>query len=415
VQTPEGSWRLIVHDELAIEDGEYQLRTHSGITLPPAVVAKVLKKARQAGSSIIAVHSHPFPGPVRPSAIDLEGEARLMPVFERHVPRVPHARLIVGTESTHAGLLNTADENDLLVVQTVGEYLTEVSTPGRPERQDLQERADRQVRAFGLSGQQRLQALDVAIVGLGGTGSIVAQQLAHLGIGSFLLIDRDVIDPTSLNRVVGASARDVGQHKVEVARRMIAQINPTAKVQTVRGDIRDNITVRRLLDCGLFLCCTDSQGSRAVLTQFAYQYFVPGIDMGVVIDVTEEKVSHIAGRVQLMAPGLPCLVCSRVLDSEEVRRDLLTDAARAVDQYIPGEAISQPAVISINGAVASLAVTMMLAIVAGIPVASRHQRLRLESGIVSRVEGRPQPNCPVCSDQRAYGLGDSWPVPGRQA
>jgi len=125
-------------------------------------------------------------------------------------------------------------------------------------------------------------------------------------------------------------------------------------------------------------------------------------------------VTHVVGRVQMLAPGLPCLVCSGVLDSEEVRRDLLTQEERDRDPYIIGARVPQPAVISINGAVAAHAVTMMLSAVIGVPMAARHQQLRFEHGSVRRVQGEPRPGCPICSPSGAALRGDTWARPGRR-
>jgi hypothetical protein len=269
------------------------------------------------------------------------------------------------------------------------------------------------VRAFGEEGQRTLAGLRVAVIGLGGTGSHVAQQLSHLGVGAFLLIDPDAIELTNLNRVVGASPDDVGRSKVDVARDMILRINPAARVQAEQGDVCDAATAARLLDCDVFLSCTDSHGSRSVMSQMAHQYALPGIDLGVAIQAGPRGVSHISGRVQMLTPGLPCLLCTGLLDSELVRRDLLTDAARAADPYIMGAPTPQPAVISINGSAASLAVTMLLSAVAGVPVAARNQQLRLELGVVRRVEAAAQAGCPVCSPAGAQLAGDRWPRPGR--
>jgi hypothetical protein len=102
-----------------------------------------------------------------------------------------------------------------------------------------------------------------------------------------------------------------------------------------------------------------------------------------------------------------------VLDAELVRCDLLSDAQRADDPYIQGARILQPAVISINGAAASLAVTMFLSALTGIPVASRQQRLRLETGVVVSVASNRNPDCPWCSTSGVLARGDSWPAPGR--
>jgi molybdopterin/thiamine biosynthesis adenylyltransferase len=243
---------------------------------------------------------------------------------------------------------------------------------------------------------------------------VVLQQLAHLGLRRLLVIDPDVIETTNLNRVVGTTPDDVGRAKVDVAADMIRRIRPDATVEAIREDVRDSQTARRLLASDFFFACTDSQGSRAVLSQLAYQFLVPGIDMGVAIQARPSGgVSHISGRVQMLAPGLACLLCSHVLDPEAVRRDLLTDAARVADPYISGAVVPQPAVISINSAAASLAVTMFLSAVTGVPVASRAQRLRLESGVVSNVSTTPDPACPWCASSGALGRGDTWPMPGR--
>ena len=256
--------------------------------------------------------------------------------------------------------------------------------------------------------------MHVGVIGVGGTGSIVTQQLAHLGVRELTLIDPDVVERSNLNRIVGATPGDVGRPKTDVAREFVSRIQPNAVVHAVQADVCDAVTARRLLACDFLFCCTDSEGSRAVINQLAYQYCLPVIDLGVAIVAKRGTVSHISGRVQLLAPGQPCLVCGNVLDPEQVRRDLLTEDARRRDQYIMGNDVVQPAVISINGATASLAVTMMLATVTGIPIGSRNQRLRLEAGLVSRVSVAVNPDCPICSAIGTLGRGDTFDFPGRQ-
>jgi molybdopterin/thiamine biosynthesis adenylyltransferase len=418
VRTPTDAWRLLVYDAIELAPEDYVRRSEVAIELPPAVVAKVMQRARRELATIVLAHSHPFAEVVAPSAHDLEGEALLLPAFRRRVPGVPHARLIVGLHSLHGALFEVGGGEYPLDLVEVGADVVLLSGVGtRSEgaglRSSAAERYDRQVRAFGTEGQQKLAQLHVAIVGLGGTGSIVAQQLAHLGVGSFLLVDPDTVEETNLNRVVGARPADVGRPKVDVARDMIIGIHPRAKVEALKADARDRCIARRMLDADVFLVCTDSQGSRAVLTQIAYQYLVPGFDVGVVIHADANGVTHVSGRVQMLAPGLPCLLCSEVLDSEAVRRDLLTDDTRAADPYIVGVPTPQPAVVSINGAASSLAVTMLLSAITGIPYAARNQRLRLELGVVSRIEVAPRADCPVCSPGGALARGDSWPLPGR--
>jgi molybdopterin-synthase adenylyltransferase len=84
---------------------------------------------------------------------------------------------------------------------------------------------------FGAEGQRRITATRVAIVGTGGLGSHVAQQLAYLGVLGYGLIDFDTVTDSSLNRLIGAGVGDVGALKIAVAERMIKGIRPTADVQ----------------------------------------------------------------------------------------------------------------------------------------------------------------------------------------
>ena len=78
---------------------------------------------------------------------------------------------------------------------------------------------------LGKGSGHVLTASRVGIVGLGGGGSHIAQQLAHVGIGNFVLIDFDHIEDSNLNRLVGATARDVknGKAKVEILSKLIWQ------------------------------------------------------------------------------------------------------------------------------------------------------------------------------------------------
>lgn len=440
VLTPRGAWRLVVYDTMHLAAADYTRRSATAIELPPELVATVLQRARLEYAAVVLVHSHPADSPAGPSSEDHRGERALIPALARRVPGVPHARLIVGPTLTHAALFLPSPEGLAASGDAVCEFAGDTSESMRvlevgrelrvideaPVGRDVieadasatrrheEEAFERQVRAFGSDGQARLRAIRVAVVGAGGTGSVVLQQLTYLGVRKVLVVDPDVIESTNLNRVVGASPSDTARAKVDVAEAMMRRIRPDVEVEAVRADVRDVNIARRLLDYDFFFACTDSQGSRAVMTQLAYQFLLPGIDLGVAIQVRPAGgVSHISGRVQMLAPGLACLLCAEVLDPEVVRRDLLTDDARAADPYILGAMVPQPAVISINSAAASLAVTMFLSAVTGIPVAARAQRLRLESGVVSNIATRPDPACPWCARDGARSRGDSWPMPGR--
>ncbi len=294
----------------------------------------------------------------------------------------------------------------------VGERVTRWTPPPRGQASP---RFDRQVRAFGREGQRAIQSLRIAVVGDGGTGSIVVQELAHLGVADFLLIDPDKLQKANLNRVVGATADDIGKPKVDIGHRTASAINPKARIDVVQGNILDREVGDLLRDVDMVFCCTDSHGSRHFLNRLAYQYFIPVIDMGVVIDAEEGEVRHFGGRVQMLSPGLGCLVCvDGNLDPRWVNWDLQPIRQKRKDPYfLKAAGIRQPAVISLNGTVASLAVTMFLAVVAGVPMKARCVRYRGMEGIVKPQFITPRHQCVDCSPQAYFGAGDAYALPQR--
>ena len=84
---------------------------------------------------------------------------------------------------------------------------------------------------IGKEGIEKLQNAKVAVFGIGGVGSFVVEGLARAGIGSFILVDKDTVDITNLNRQIIATHKTIDRPKVEVAKERILEINPNAKVE----------------------------------------------------------------------------------------------------------------------------------------------------------------------------------------
>lgn len=405
-QTPLRRWRLLMRETIDVPASAYQEQTPDRLQIDPIFLSRVLKRARQEGASILLTHTHPFSDWPEFSIADDDGEGRLIPAIFRRVPERPHGALVLGNVGFSARLhVSTGAVRPIEAMTLVGRDLQHQRKNDVTVTIDAAH--DRNVRAFG-DGQKILQKISVGIVGLGGIGSLITEQLAHLGVGNLTLIDFDEVDATNLNRVVGASPSDVGTRKVDVARRLVERISSRIKVNAVPGSVLKANFARALLDCDLIFSCTDTHGSRALLNQLAYQYLVPAIDTGVRIDARDGRIISMAGRVQMLAPGLPCLVCGNLLDPEEVRRDFLSDEQRKADPYITGHRVPQPAVISLNGTVASLAVTMFLSAVVGLPSQGRHLIYLVGESVVRRIGGTPARNCIVCSPRGALARADDW-------
>ena len=316
----QGPPRFLVREVVVIPPEAYEVRTVTRIQLSSAFIGRMTKRALIAKQLLGFVHTHPLDISDSPqfSYTDDEGEDRLARFLKAKTGTNLHASVVLSKGGASARILGSHEALALTSVGASVQQLTDISN-----KQQTSYRYDRQVRAFGREGQQILNQLRVGVVGAGGTGSAVIQSLALLGVRSYCLIDPDTVSNTNLNRLIGATSSDVNLPKVEVASRMIRSIQADADITVVQGDVTSLSVSKELLHMDFIFCCTDSHGSRSVLNQIAYQYLIPVIDMGISIRVQDGMISHITGRIQMLSPGLGCLVCGNLLDSNQVRWDFM--------------------------------------------------------------------------------------------
>jgi molybdopterin/thiamine biosynthesis adenylyltransferase len=205
-------------------------------------------------------------------------------------------------------------------------------------------RLDRQ-NFLGKNSALVLEGSRVAVVGLGGGGSHIAQQLSHLGVGEFVLIDPDIVEDTNLNRLVGATQQDVdsGAMKASVAARLIAGVNPGTRVQIETKQWQ--MCAVALRSCDVIFGCVDSIGEPAQLETTARRYLVPYIDIGMDVHMAKEGF-FLGGQVAVSLPGGPCLRCMGIV----------TDRALEVEAQQYGAAGGRPQVVWPNDLLASIAV-----------------------------------------------------------
>lgn len=87
---------------------------------------------------------------------------------------------------------------------------------------------------IGPEGLEIMRNSTVAVLGIGGVGSFAAEALARSGIGRIVMIDKDVVDITNINRQLHALLSTVGQPKAELMRERISQINPACDAVALR-------------------------------------------------------------------------------------------------------------------------------------------------------------------------------------
>lgn len=404
--------RLLVQTMALPAEADYLRRTATDVELRPEFGLPLEKKAARKGWSLIYVHTHPNQDNLPSfSHVDNRTEARLAPYAQMRSADTPHVALLLGRERLVARQLGTSTPVRVL---EVGDCVHHAYDPAA-DSDELEIAHDRQIRAFGEAGQRRLRRVRVVVVGLGGTGSVVAQQMAHLGIDEFLLVDTQVIDETNLNRVVGAIPNDKDKTlKVDVAERVIKAIRPGARVTKVSKDVLSPGVGAQIAGFDFVFCCTDSNGSRHLLNQLAYQFLVPTIDLGVSITPNASLTDlQLWAHVRLLAPGQACLHCTGSLDPDQVRRDLMAEPDRRRDPYFNKNVhVIQPAVISLTSLAASTATTMFLSVVVGIPAPARHLTLQLHRGIMKPLTSTPQAGCHYCGDA-SIATGGAVQLPER--
>lgn len=134
----------------------------------------------------------------------------------------------------------------------------------------------RTVSLIGQDGVCRLKNSAVAVVGLGGVGGICSESLARAGIGKLVLIDKDTIEPSNMNRQVAALHSTIGLEKTEIMRQRILDINPDCEVICYQAFYDKNMNEdlsRQNLD--FVIDCIDSLKSKKDLIQYCIDRNIP--------------------------------------------------------------------------------------------------------------------------------------------
>jgi molybdopterin-synthase adenylyltransferase len=263
------------------------------------------------------------------------------------------------------------------------------------------ERNSRNIALFGEAGQLRIGVTKVTIVGLGGLGAPAAQDLAYLGVRDYRLIDRDTVTESSLNRLKGATPTDVGKKKVIVAKAMIESIQPHAHVDPVDSWLAE-ATPEAISEADVVFGCLDKDIHRVELIKLCTTSGVPFFDLAtdVIRNINDGSLAY-GGRVLWSGQGDRCPFCMDLLDQESMRRDSMSPEQRADYDAIYGVPKTElgdtgPSVVSINGVIASAAVTEFMVWVTGLRAPKPLLTYRADRGGVTVSLDTPAAECPYC-------------------
>lgn len=363
----EGQPVFMVRDAILIPDREVKV-TRTGWELTTEAVLAAVNGAIRSGDAIIEAHNHGGRTP-RFSHTDVEGLRDFSAYVLSSVRGRPYGATVWGDDLVY-GEFFTPDggHGALRSVVVTGTPLRQlISRDDDGDRVDVV--FDRQLPWFTPAGQRMLGRLRVGVVGAGGTGSPVVQNLVYLGVRDFVVVDDDAADETSMNRLVTAAAADLGTAKGILARRLIRSVAPTASVRHIPSKLQSQDALDALKGVDLLVGCVDNDGARLILNELALAYEIPYLDLAVGIDAEEGCVNIAGGRLCVVLPGGACLYCMDEIDPTEARFFLDTEEERAFQVargYVRGMNVKAPAVVSLNAALAALAVNELAVLVSGV-------------------------------------------------
>lgn len=373
VRTPSDDVRILARRLDWVSEDAYLAREHDRLSIASIGYVHALGRAEAEGDTCLWLHTHPGDGALPiPSEHDRVVDTRIADLFRLRTNSSYYGTLIVspsGADLAFTGYIEDQDgaRRPIERIWEVGDRFR--STRAFDGAQDASladelHRYDRHIRAFGPAIQQTLGDLRVGIVGCGGTGSIVAEQLVRLGVREFVLIDPDTLSASNVTRVYGSREADIGRPKAELMAAHLTDITSSTRCEVVQSMLTLEATARRLVACDLIFGCTDDNAGRLVLSRLATYLCIPIIDCGVLISsASDGTIDGVDGRITTVVPGDACLVCRGRIDLGRAAAELMSPAERGRREdegYAPALGRVEPAVVAFTTMVGSMAVAELL-------------------------------------------------------
>lgn len=360
----------LVREIVTVPPRAYAERRPDCVRWHTEVLAPILDRAALERLSVMKVHSHPS-GWSGFSGLDDQSDqsfAKSVHVWTSH----PAAAAIGAVMLPNADLsARVVTENGSMSPIDAIDVIGDTLRYGRTETvADGVEAGAAFRQAFGEGTFALLRQLRIAVVGCSGTGSVVIEQLARLGVGTLIIIDPDSVESRNLNRILNTRKEDAEERrmKVDVLKSAVEAMGTGSVVEAIPDDVFTSTAVRAITRSDVIFGCVDTVDARHLMNQIASFYVLPYFDLGVRLEADGAGgVSQVCGSVHYVRPGGGSLLSRGVYTLEDVGAAAMrrTDPAHYTEQlergYIRGVAELRPAVISINMLIASLGVNDLLA------------------------------------------------------
>lgn len=345
-------------------------RSAARLVWPGEALAEAADRAEADGLTVILLHSHPG-GMLAFSGVDDDSDQvavrALIDGWSGPAPEAGHGSAIMVPSGAMIGRLYGTG--------MVPESMGKIVVAGEDLRFQFHGDADDGApMAFGAGMTRLLSRLHACVVGVSGTGSILAEQAARMGFGAVTLIDFDHVEPKNLNRILNSTVADAEARrlKVEMFAEAIRTYRPDVTVIAEAGTVASRDGVLAAAAADVLFCCVDSAEGRYVADMVGQAFMIPVIDMGVTIPTWRRPdgrpaIAEVSGRIEYVRPGGPTLGDRGVYTPEALAAEYLARtapdafAARRAEGYIKGAPEEAPSVIALNMRAASAAMLEFVA------------------------------------------------------
>lgn len=413
---------LLVREVLPPHVDDLKEQEHGAITFSNRYLRRALLQVRESGlAGFLTVHTHPGRDThVGFSPYDDRNDPELMENLYELQPTGVFGSLVLG-KCAVSGRLWLADKKEPVVLDEmviIGEQLVSLPLNGSLEDASPTPCAifDRSLALTGNGALARLSRMRVGVVGASGTGSLIVELLLRAGVGEIVVFEYDVIKDHNLNRILHARQSDAHAN-VRKANRLKEALDetelPTEITIIEGGDITNKRVALELRGCDLIFGCVDNQDwPRLVMTEVAYQYLIPYVDLGTEIGIDDLGVQSLDSRVSYVSSGRACLLCSGIVSEERVRIEGLegNEKARVFAMgYTKDVRLDAPAVMDVNMRAASYAMLVlrhMLQPFLDTPLPT-HIKEGLTNYSIKRICLSARKDCHICGPRGRHAFGDA--------
>ncbi|WP_417733861.1 HesA/MoeB/ThiF family protein [Roseovarius sp.] len=345
---------------------------------------------------LIDVHTHPFAHrSVNFSGVDDRDEINFVKFINENFDDMHYASIVFSQEEYEARYWRceggkTSASPLAIKTSTTGESIRNSKEPDCDFTRIEPELAiDGFLNRTALAlGHETLKEIvgssSVMIVGVGGLGSVIAENLVHMGFERLILVDDDIVEKSNLNRIVGAYWEDAeaARPKVEAVARHLGAIRPSVVVRREQKKIEDVKVDAEIASLDWIILATDNHSSRFAAQELAFKLFIPFISAGVAITVDDGMISDYSGEVIVVRPGDRfCLTCLNRLNPTKIAFERASELASAEQHtgrketadhadlrpdlqrlkgYVLGANVKEPAVKTLNSVLGALAVEQLI-------------------------------------------------------